>query len=328
MNFNKACLHLQLNYPFTKNELKKQYRIMALKYHPDKQRFNNNNNNNSNSDIQLNSNEIYYNNKFNDIKESYDFLHSFLDDTENDTIDTDNKNDVNDSNNTYNDNCDINDYNSLFSGFISSFFSNNQIDIQNIIKTIINDCQNLSIKMFENMEKEKAIELFEFINKYYHILCIPIETVNKIKDIINEKMENDNMVIINPCLDDLINDNIYMFQLEGEKYYVPLWHDEVYYKHKGNNLVIKCLPDLPENITLDNNNNVVITIYESIKIILNIEFIHYQLGDKLLKIPVCELKIKTVQKYIIKTQGISIIQHNNIYDNSKKSNVIFIIHLS
>ena len=321
MNFNKACLHLQLNYPFTQIQLKKQYRIMALKYHPDKHPCRHNYDAKLNPT--LNSNDIYYNNKFNDIKESYDFLQSFLDDKEN-TADSNNDNLYGNSD----DHCDINDYNSLFSGFISSFFNNNQIDIHNILKSIIYDCQNLSIKMFENMEKEKAIELFEFINKYYHILCIPIETVNKIKDIINEKMENDNMIIINPCLDDLINDNIYMFDLEDEKYYVPLWHDEVYYKHKGNNLVIKCLPDLPENIILDNDNNVIINIYENIKTVLQKEFIHYQLGNKLLQIPVCELKIKTVQKYIIKTQGISIIQHNNIYDNSKKSNVVFIIHLS
>ena len=117
-------------------------------------------------------------------------------------------------------------------------------------------------------------------------------------------------------------------QIEITKCEMYLIQNEVYYKHKGNNLVIKCLPDLPENIILDNDNNVIINIYENIKTVLQKEFIHYQLGNKLLQIPVCELKIKTVQKYIIKTQGISIIQHNNIYDNSKKSNVVFIIHLS
>ena len=318
MNFNKACLNLQLNYPFSNNELKKQYRIMALKYHPDKHIKNiipNENDSNINE---------YYNEKFHEIKESYDFLNDYL----NENNDEDDENNIKKSNDIFNrDNCDINDYNSLFSGFLSSFFNNKQVDIQNIIKSIINDYENISIKMIETMEKEKAIELFEFINKYHHILSIPIETVNKIKNIINNKVENDNMIIINPCLDDLINDNIYMFELENEKYYVPLWHDEIYYKHKDNDLVIKCIPDLPENITIDNNNNVIIEISYEIKTIINEDYIHYQLGKKLLKIPICELKIKSIQKYIIKSQGISIIQHNNIYDNSKKSNIIFIVNL-
>ena len=36
MNFNDACLNLQLTYPFSREDLRKQYRILALKNHPDK----------------------------------------------------------------------------------------------------------------------------------------------------------------------------------------------------------------------------------------------------------------------------------------------------
>ena len=34
MDLNEACLQLQINKPFSLGELKKQYRMMALKYHP------------------------------------------------------------------------------------------------------------------------------------------------------------------------------------------------------------------------------------------------------------------------------------------------------
>ena len=34
--FSECCQILQLNTPFSNNELRKQYRLMALKYHPDK----------------------------------------------------------------------------------------------------------------------------------------------------------------------------------------------------------------------------------------------------------------------------------------------------
>ena len=36
MNFNKACSILQINSTFSEIDLKKAYRIMALKHHPDK----------------------------------------------------------------------------------------------------------------------------------------------------------------------------------------------------------------------------------------------------------------------------------------------------
>lgn len=293
MDFNTACINLNLSSPFSQEQLKKQYRIMALKNHPDKH-----------------PNKIeYYTEKFKEIGQSYEFLNNFLD-----------------SNNS---SSEINgDYNELFVNFLSTFFTNNYSDVQDILKTIINDCENLSIKLFEDMDKEKAMQIFEFINKYQHILYIPSSTVEKIKNIINEKMENDHIIILNPQLEDLFHDNVYILEFEEEKYYVPLWHDEVYYKHKKNDLVIKCIPDLPENISLDNDNNIVIEVDYHINSLLKEEYIHYQLGKEEYSIPIKELKIERRQVYVFKNKGISLINNSNIYDNSNKSNVIFVINLN
>jgi hypothetical protein len=293
MDFNTACINLNLSSPFSQEQLKKQYRIMALKNHPDKH-----------------PTEIdQYTEKFKVIGESYEFLNNFLDSNSSSS--------------------EINgDYNELFVNFISTFFTNNYSDVQDILKTIINDCENLSIKLFEDMDKEKAIQIFEFINKYQHILYIPSSTVEKIKNIINEKMENDHIIILNPQLEDLFHDNVYILEFEEEKYYVPLWHDEVYYKHKKNDLVIKCIPDLPENISLDNDNNIVIEVDYHINSLLKEEYIHYQLGKEEYSIPIKELKIERRQVYVFKKKGISLINNSNIYDNSNKSNVIFVINLN
>ena len=301
MDFNQACLNLKMNCPFSHFELKKQYRLMALKYHPDKHI----------PDI-----DGHYHTKFAQINESYQYLNDFLNvnENKNNTIDIDT------------------DYNSLFSHFLSSVFINIPSDIKNdiqkIILSIISDCQNLSITLFENMDKEKAIKVFEFINTYHHILYISSETVDKIKNIINKKIENDNIIILNPILNDLMEDNIYILEFENKKYYVPLWHDEIYYKHNDNDLVVKCLPDLPEHISLDDNNNIVVEIDYFISSLLNQEYIQYKLGPTVFYIPIKELKIQKIQKYFFNKKGISLIQQNDIYNNTEKSNVIFIIHFS
>ncbi len=297
MDLNNACLRLQINQPFSLSELKKQYRMMALKYHPDKH---------------IPDVDSFYENKFKDINEAYAFLNDYLENNNN-------------NNNHENEN---DDYNSLFGDFLSSFFTQNHSEVEKVIHSIFADCQNISMKLFENMDKDKAIQIYEFINTYQHILYIDSETVERIKQIINEKVEGDNIIIVNPSIDDLINDNIYKLDFEEEKYYVPLWHDEVYYKHKTNNLVVKCIPELPENISLDDSNNVIISLYKSVVDVFLHEHIEYQLGNQCIRIPANKLLIQKRQTYVVKGSGISTIQPNNIYDNGEKSDVVFVIYLT
>jgi len=295
MNFNNACSNLQLTDPFSESDLKKAYRIMALKYHPDKHI----------PDI-----DNIYAEKFRIIHESYEYLK------------------INNVNSNNNQESDL-DYNSIFSNFLSSFFSTNSLDIKNIINTILIDGHKASITLFEKLDKYKAIQIFEFLHTYQHILYISKETVEKLKEIINEKIEDDNMIILNPSLEDLLSDNIYILELDEEKYFIPLWHDEIYYKNKKteNNIVIKCIPELPDNISLDNNNNLIINVTYYINEILNKEQLSYNIGKLTFDIFVSKLKIKPIQQYIIKDKGISLIQPNDIYDNSMKGNVIMLIHL-
>ena len=295
MDFSQACLNLQINAPFSETELKKKYRIMALKYHPDKH---------------VPDKDHFYENKFKEINESYDYLNNHMDEIG--TEHTSSKD----------------DYNSLFSDFLSSFFTNNHTDIQGILKNIIDDCQNISLKLFENMDKDRAVKIFEFINTYQHILYINSETVERIKKIIIDKIEGDNIIILNPNLEDLMNDNIFVLDFEGEKYYVPLWHDEIYYKHKTHNLVVKCIPELPEDISLDYNNNIIVNINRHISSVFNDGNIICSLGNKKYTLHANKMNIQGLQKYVIKGECISLIQSNNVYDNTLKSDIIFIIHLT
>ena len=78
---------------------------------------------------------------------------------------------------------DDDSYSSLFNDFLSSFFSNNQQEAYRVVKTIVNGCHDLSVKLFEDMNKEKAIQIFEFINTYQHVLYIYRETQEHVSKI-------------------------------------------------------------------------------------------------------------------------------------------------
>ena len=159
MDFNEACLNLNLNTVFTSTELKKQYRLMSLKYHPDKH---------------MPDKDGFYCNKFRIISDSYHYLYKYLEDRDG----------INDENNIGENNDDS--YNSLFTGFLSSFFLKDPVQVQNVLQTILNDCHNLSIKTFEKMDRDTAIKLFEFINNYHHVLHISSETVDKLSTVSDE----------------------------------------------------------------------------------------------------------------------------------------------
>ena len=91
MDFNDACLNLNLTPIFTVWELKKQYRMLSLKYHPDKH---------------MPDADNFYCNKFKIIAESYHYLYTYLE--ERDGISYESNNDENNDNS----------YNSLFSNKI------------------------------------------------------------------------------------------------------------------------------------------------------------------------------------------------------------------
>ena len=109
--------------------------------------------------------------------------------------------------------------------------------------------------MFKDLKKEKSIELFEFLSNHREIFGLSNDVINQMKDILKEKMRDDNIIILNPSLNDLLFNNVYKLEFNDQTYYIPLWHHELGFDHSGNDLIIKCIPDLEEHITIDNKND-------------------------------------------------------------------------
>jgi hypothetical protein len=109
-----------------------------------------------------------------------------------------------------------------------------------------------------------------------------------------------------------------------------LWHDEISYDiSETEYLIVKCKPELPENIFIDHNNDLHIKILiESIEQLLNEPYINITIGGKVFEIPVCELKIKKSQTYTFFNRGISLINLNDIYNTARSSNIIVYITMN
>ena len=295
--------------------IKKHYHMLALKWHPDK-----------------NNNKEDATEKFKKINEAYEFLTNVMQDEDEDL-------------NTYSSFVSSSSlkepksYITIVTTFISSLFkdSSNE-EIIKIIREIVNETtvvltKTYLSKLFEHLEYQKAIELYQLLHKYSSILYISNDILELVSLIIREKAQNSKVFILKPSMKDLLNHNIYKLYVDEQLYLVPLWHSELYFDAPdGSEIIVLCQPKLPENVTIDENNNIyyetTISIKDELTILIKDKFVSLEVGEKWFSIPLNKLHIKEEQIYVLKNQGIMQILEKNIYNVSNKSDIIVKIILT
>jgi len=307
MNYKKACENLEIDWKdeITTELLKKQYRSFALKYHPDKN---------------IEENTVA---KFQEIQESYEYLMKFKDFTDIE-IDSDDETDSEDGLRNKN------DYKTILFSFLKNILikDNRNKLFLTIFKKISNTCESNAIEILNKLDKHILIKIYEILDKYQDVLHFSEDFIIKIKELVNEKIKHDECIILNPTIDDLFENNIYKLKVGDFMYVVPLWHNELIYDNSGNDIYVKCIPILPDNMEIDEKNNIVSYHEFKIKDIWNKDMISIDLAKQRFYIKPETLKIKENQSVHFIKQGISRINTKNVYDVSSKSDVIIHIHLS
>ena len=323
MDIQKARNILNLKYNYTSEDLKKNYRLLALKHHPDK---NANSNESCEKFKEVNAAYLYLLNF--DISHDAHTSHSFKG-GDNQDAGADDAAGGPDS------------YISIFRVFIQSLLQkmtsvskeHTSTTINTLIKIIVEDCQELSIKMFEDLDKETAYNIYEIITTYHKVFHISVEKLALFEKIMRSKMALDNLVVISVSLDDLMGDNIiYVLEHDDKTFYIPLWHTELYYNmgktdNTAVDLIVRCIPVIPSHIYIDTNNDIYIDIRMKIADLLEKQCIEFEVGGKNFRISAEALYIKNNQTYVIPHAGIPTINSKNVYDMSDKSSIIVNIEL-
>jgi len=294
MNILFACEVLEVDINnLTIDLLKKKYHKLSLKYHPDK---------NNNSEISTE--------KFKLLNEAFHFLKSEIDINQNQNQ---NKNEEDNS-----------EYINLLNLFIEGIIKGKGNFISSIIKDIVCGYKEISLKLFENIDREKIITIYNFIFKYKDILHINECILEKIRKIIIDKHKDIMIYVLNPKMVDLFNNNIYKLEINNNLYFVPLWHNELLFDGEDGDIIVKCIPDLPENINIDENNNIIVELNVNFDFsLITDEYIEYELCEtKKLNIKLDKLYFKKNQQVVFKKEGITKINENNLYDVVDKSDII------
>jgi DnaJ-class molecular chaperone len=308
MDLNEAYNALEIdanNKSITNEYIKKQYRKMALKYHPDK-----------------NGNTEESNERFKKINEAYNYLKNiYVED-----VDADLDTDIEES-----DNFQSSLYTDILKQFIRTTFEGKYTEVlSKIVSKIIGAGKKISTDLFNELDKDTALNIYSFLSMNRSTLHLSQEILDLIREIVVKKYDNVEIYKLNPSINDLFNNNLYKLYIGDELFLVPLWHNESYFETRSNSeIMVICEPELDKNITIDDDNNICIDIIINANdiptLIINNTSIPVQIGNKELSIPIEYLYMKKVQIYKIKGQGISKVKRN-IYDVSEKTDVI--VHIT
>lgn len=295
MDYDKACKVLGISRKNTREMIltdgKKAYYKLALKYHPDK-----------GGDVD----------KFREINEAWEIIKEIK------GIKEDKYQDFS--------------YSDLMKNVVNwvmpGTFDNLFIDTSLI--SILKNCQEMSFIMLEQMNINKALKAYELLRKYKDIFMIENDVLEKMEKIIQSKMSNDNIYILNPSIDDILNDKIYKLDLNDETIYFPLWHRKRIIKHpdQSNNILIVSQPDISNNIFISKNNDIFYSINCDVQTVFRNQCIDINIGNQLLKIDSKDITLTNesqIKKF--KNQGILKINKENMFDQSKRSDIYIEITL-
>ena len=301
MDFKRALDILEIKaYEMKYNELtmdylKKKYHKLALLNHPDK-----------------NGNTPASNAKFQRINEAYLYLKK--------EIKNINRDDAEDDPLSY-------AYFDALNFFMKSVMETKySAFITKIVNDIVFASKKISLKLFDDLDKDTALNIYTFLSKYSDILHITETILEEVRQIVIQKYDNVQIFKLNPSINDLLNNNLYKLYVDDELYLVPLWHNESYFDGSGCEILVICNPELPEFITIDDENNIHAELFLDLKndvskMLTNNMDIIINLGDNEFTIYLSKLNIKKQQYYKIKNKGISKIK-NDIRDVSDKSDII------
>jgi len=315
MDINQACDLLQIDInALSKDSIKKQYHKLALKYHPDK-----------------NSDTTEAKERFQLLGEAFAIANDY-----NDTG-TYNREKIN--NNMF----DMNekDYGFFINSFLSTLTIKND-KIRNILFNLINTTESVPCvdEVLSQLSSDDVDELGKFITKYQCYFSLSTSFINKIKDMIHynpqkqgdEDIKPNDIVILNPIIDDIIENNIFKLEYKGHIYFVPLWHGELYYDVSDNiiesELIVKCIPILPKHIWINEHNDLYFSINLELSKVFEKRYLEICVGKKVFAIPISELKLRRYQTWIFKNEGMYDINLNDIYDDSQKRDIIVEIYIN
>ena len=285
------------------DQVKKRYRVLALKHHPDKSR-------------DPNSKE-----RFIEIQEAYRFLDSTIG----------NSFHLND----FDEPTDSSETSHSYDAMMDAFLTSVKPEYALLIKKLLRVLSSASVKDFlKRVNRETVAKMYEFMSQYKDVFHFnetefTAFSENTSVDAAASVPTDTIIYVLNPYIEDLMGDNVFRLKHQDRTYLVPLWHPEtVFEDDAGEEFRVCCYPILPDNMDIDDAN--IITLWFDIKVaeIWNRDTLEVQVGGQPVKVPTETLRLTDqIQEVIIPNAGIPIANSMDVFDASQRQPIHVCVRL-
>ena len=144
--------------------------------------------------------------------------------------------------------------------------------IHTIIQSILSKGIQSSVMLFRKMDKSSCMAIYNILSENQELFSISREIMDELTSIVEEKTRDDIVIRLNPSLLDMLLDRVYILNECGQTYYIPLWHSELHFKQPmpwpedastdtcTGEIIVLCEPELPDHVTIDEHNNIYISL--------------------------------------------------------------------
>ena len=323
MKYEEACsiLEVDCDKNYVESEIKRQYKLMSLKYHPDK---------NSALDACF---------KFHQVNEAYITLLEYIKQGRPGDIDDSSDDDyesVDVSGTSYTNPLWDSIYDTIYKEILELYNSNTWNIIESIDKTLL-------LKLYSFLCKNRK-RFPHWGNVILHHIGLFLKITLKP---MNEPLHNVKRYIIYPTLNDLLACNLYkhientsrddMDETKKETFLVPCWMEESVFDfgEDGDEIIVNCIPVFPKDVWMDEQRNIHKFVQLSLSDLWNIPeevdnvgSFDIAVGSLILSVRKDELLLLQNQVLIRRGCGIPIVNTTDVFDISKKSNVMIHIQIT
>jgi len=156
--------------------------------------------------------------------------------------------------------------------------------IHTIIQSILSKGIQSSVLLFRKMDKSSCMAIYNILSENQELFSISREIMDELTSIVEEKTRDDIVIRLNPSLLDMLLDRVYILNECGQTYYIPLWHSELHFKQPedaSGEIIVLCEPELPDHVTIDEHNNIYISLDVNIQDLFRDQIVPVYITDEI-----------------------------------------------